>query len=375
MVEDDGKGPVERGAHFYRSFLLDERGNHINKRNAWAGRSVLYVRMIPPGAADTAHYRLKIPEDAGSRLKLTARLNYRKFSWWNTQWAYAGVRDPAQTLVAFAKGYDNGRWLFTGDTSNASGLIKEIPNLPIVVMASDTAELRVLDKRQSIPEPKLAESKEVRERWNDYGIGLLLQGDLRGAEAVFLKVTRMDPAYADGFVNVARCRIQIGDNPGAQEMLRRALELDPTLAKSHYFYGQTLKVLGQYDESLKHLRSAEAQFPRDRAVLNEIGRVLLLQRRYGDSIDALRRVLQVDPEDLQAHYNLMLAYRGAGKTVEAQREQALYERFKADEASQAITGDYRRQNPEDNNERQRIHEHGTAVRRSYAPARVATGND
>ena len=35
----------------------------------------------------------------------------------------------------------------------------------------------------------------------------------------------------------------------------------------------------------------------------------------------------------------------------------LYERFKADEASQAITGDYRRLNPDDNNERQPIHEH------------------
>ena len=42
------KGPVDRGAHFYRSFLLDEHGNPINKRNAWAARSVLYVRLIPP---------------------------------------------------------------------------------------------------------------------------------------------------------------------------------------------------------------------------------------------------------------------------------------------------------------------------------------
>jgi len=32
-------------------------------------------------------------------------------------------------------------------------------------------------------------------------------------------------------------------------------------------------------------------------------------------------------------------------------------RFKADEASQAITGPYRQLNPEDNNERQAIHEH------------------
>ncbi len=32
-------------------------------------------------------------------------------------------------------------------------------------------------------------------------------------------------------------------------------------------------------------------------------------------------------------------------------------RFKADESAQAITGKYRQLNPEDNNERQGIHEH------------------
>jgi len=71
----------------------------------------------------------------------------------------------------------------------------------------------------------------------------------------------------------------------------------------------------------------------------------------------LRRTLEVDPEDLQAHYNLMLAYRGAGRLGEAQREQTLYERFKADESSQALTGAYRRSHSEDNQERQSIHEH------------------
>ncbi len=60
-VDDDGKGPVEPGAHFYRSYQLDGEGNPINKRNAWQARSVLYVRLIPPGAADVAHYRVRIP--------------------------------------------------------------------------------------------------------------------------------------------------------------------------------------------------------------------------------------------------------------------------------------------------------------------------
>ena len=61
------------GAHFYRSLLLDEHGNPINKRNAWSARSVAYVRLIPPGAADTIHYRLQIPDDAGDRIYSSAR--------------------------------------------------------------------------------------------------------------------------------------------------------------------------------------------------------------------------------------------------------------------------------------------------------------
>ncbi len=65
----------------------------------------------------------------------------------------------------------------------------------------------------------------------------------------------------------------------------------------------------------------------------------------------------MDPEDLQAHYNLMLCHQGLGNADAAARERKLYERFKADEASQSITGPYRQLHPDDNNERQSIHEH------------------
>ena len=67
MVEDGGKGPVEKGAHFYRSLQMDGHGNPINKRNAWATRSVVYVRLIPPGAADTVHFRMKVPREDGQQ--------------------------------------------------------------------------------------------------------------------------------------------------------------------------------------------------------------------------------------------------------------------------------------------------------------------
>jgi len=93
-VADDGRGEVDASAHFYRSVLVDGNGNPINKRNAWAARSTVYVNLIPPGAADIGHYRFNVPPNASGSLRLVAALHYRKFNWWHTQWAYAGVRDP-----------------------------------------------------------------------------------------------------------------------------------------------------------------------------------------------------------------------------------------------------------------------------------------
>ena len=68
-------------------------------------------------------------------------------------------------------------------------------------------------------------------------------------------------------------------------------------------------------------------------------------------------MLRVDPEDLMAHYNLMLCYQGQGRADLAARERVLYERFKADESAQTITGGFRLSSPDDNNERQQIHVH------------------
>ena len=353
---DGGSGPVDPGAHFYRSLQLDGHGNPINKRNAWMTRSVAYVQLIPPGAADTIHYRLRVPEDAGDRITLQARVNYRKFAWWYTQWAFAGERDPA-TPADVTAAYDDGVWTFTGDTSDVSGEIKAIPDIPTTVMAEAEATLSVIDAAAPAPEVTRSLDPSTRVRWNDYGIGLLLQGDLRGAEAAFRVVMAIDPAYPDGPVNVARAKLREGDVEAAVPLLEQALVLAPGLAKAHALLGTALRSLGRYDEAMSHLDAAHAQYPRDRVVLNEIGRLQFLARDFDAAIATFESVLRIDPEDLQAHYNLMLSHQGAGHPDDAARARALYERFKADESAQAITGDFRRASPEDNNERQSIHEH------------------
>ena len=257
IAAPDGNGPVDPSAHFYRAYMLDAHGNLINKRNAWATRTVLYSNTIPPGAADTVRYRLEIPPDSGDVLTLEVKLNYRKFNWWHTQWAYAGVRDPEDTDFQVDKGYDDGRWVWTGDTLDVAGKIKAIPNLPIVVMASTEANLKVID---TAPAFSTSEIANARERWNDYGIGLLLQGDLKAAQIAFSKVTEIEPTYLDGWVNMARCRIAEGNMQGAEAMLEKAFEIQRTLppdnphrAKVHYFYALVQEAYGNYDTAIEHL--------------------------------------------------------------------------------------------------------------------------
>ncbi len=370
----DEASPVEPGAHFYRSLLIDSHGNPINKRNAWANRAVVYVRLIPPGAADTVRFRLDLPPDAGDTITLTARLNYRKFSWYNTHFSFAGIPDPTQEGAAVTPDFDDRRFVFNGDTAAVSGEIKGVPTLPIVRVAQDTQTLRVVDAGRPLPDMSAAREEPAldRERWNDYGIGLFLAGDLRAAQHAFTQVTRLEPAYVDGWVNLGRVALAEGDLDEAREVLEHALGLQPQLARSHFFMGLLEKEMGDYPKALEHLRIAAEQFPRDRVVANQIGRVHFLERRYADAVAALQQVLAIDPEDLMAHYTLMLSHRGLGDLEASERHRQLYERFKADEASQILTGEYRQRNPHDNNERQPIHEHGSVALEGLPPAEIPT---
>ena len=368
-VEDNGKGPVEPGAHFYQSYQLDGEGNKINKRNAWAARSVLYVRLIPPGAADVVHFRVKVPKDAKGPLTFTANLNYRKFSYYYTQFAYAGQPKPGQDPKLLTASFDNREFSFDPHNvpQNVSGNIKgSIPNLPITVVASAKATVP-LGKSVWSPVVKKAD----RERWNDWGIGLLLQGDLKGAEYAFKKTTEAEPGYADGWLNVARALIQEGETDAAKPYVAKALEINPKLGRIYFFQAMIRKADGDYDGALRSLETTLGMYPRDRVALNQAARILFLERKYQQAVTYLDRVRQVDPEDLQMHYTRMLCLRGLRDAAGASREQALFQRFKAEESAQAITAKPRMNSPEDNNERQQIHDH-ESVPLPIAPA-AATG--
>jgi Tfp pilus assembly protein PilF len=306
---------------------------------------------------------------------LHAKLNYRKFMWSNTQFAFTATEDPHQPPNAVTPDYDDRKWLFKGiEPQKIAGELKSVPNLPVITVAEDTKVLNVAAKSAAPPQSKVTLAKEDWSRWNDYGIGLFLQGDLKGAAAAFQKAADVDPQNPDGWVNIGRALVQEGDTGGARVVLEKALALKPGLARANFFYARILKEEGDYDAALTRLRDVLSQYPRDRVVRNEVGRILFLQKKYAAAITEFNQTLSIDPEDLQAHYNLMLCYSGMGDEPRANEHKERYLRFKADESSQAITGPYRQAHPEDNNERQSIHEHVSVALTSKSPDRAKSAS-
>jgi tetratricopeptide (TPR) repeat protein len=302
-----------------------------------------------------AHFRVKIPKDAKGPLQFTAKLNYRKFSRYFTQFAYAGQPKPNQNPKLLSASFNSMDYSFDPHNipQDVSGNIKDrIPDLPIITVASAKASVPL---GQPVWTPVVR--KEDRERWNDWGIGLLLQGDLKGAEYAFRKVTEAEPGYPDGWLNVARALIQEGETEAAKPFVDQALKINPKLGRIYFFKAMIQKADGKYDDALQSLSTTLDMYPRDRVALNQAARILFLQRKYAEALKYLDRVCDVDPEDLQMHYTRMLCLRGLGDAPGAGREQALFQRFKAEESAQAITAKPRLLSPENNNERQQIHDH------------------
>ena len=63
-----------------------------------------------------------------------------------------------------------------------------------------------------------------------------------------------------------------------------------------------------------------------------LARILLEQHNTDAAVQQLRAVIAQHPDDAQAHYVLMLAYRGQKKMPEAEAEMAIFNRLQTERA-------------------------------------------
>src|SRR5207248_1283929 len=73
-----------------------------------------------------------------------------------------------------------------------------IPALPITTLCENTVTLDVTDADPvKATAARVLDPEKDRERWNDYGIGLMLQGDFQRATRAFKQVTTVAPKWPE----------------------------------------------------------------------------------------------------------------------------------------------------------------------------------
>lgn len=342
----DERGFVDPWTHFVNQLVLDRHGGRIDRRNVADIFVPLYNHQIPPGAGQVIHYLLRLPGDLPGPVEVHARLLYRKFD----------------------------RPLLEHVFGEAAA-----PNLAPVVLCEDRVVLPVAGHEAATR----AEAPAAPEwqRWNDYGIGLLLEGkggaekgELRQALAAFRQVAALD--RAEGWINQARVHLKEGSVDRARDALAHAIDHPGRSVQPWtitWLSGRINHQNGELDDAIRDFEAVLStrvpsrgfDFSLDYTVRLDLAMALFdrAKRAHGDerrallerTRDELARVLELDPENLAAHHNLHLAYRLLGNREAADRHRRLHDRYRPDDnATDRAIAAHRAANPAANHAAQSI---------------------
>ncbi len=316
---------VDPWSHFINVYMLDKDGRRIDRRNPQDIFTPLYNHQIPPGAGQVVHYAFTVPEAQHEPLTVEVKLQYRKF-------------DATYMKYVFGKEFVN--------------------DLPIVTISSDKLTFAV---EGGAPQENAETKIPPWMRWNDYGIGLLLEGnqgsekgELAQAEQAFMEVEKAKKP--DGPLNAARVYVKEGRLEEAVAALGRAAKSDPpapfwTVA---WLNGLVDKQNGYLDKAITEFRSIlEDRYPelekrgfdfsKDYEVIDELGQTLVERAKLDrgnpdaqtvwlrDAAKQFEAALALDSENVTAHYNLAMIYEQTGEVAKAEEHRKLHERFRPDD--------------------------------------------
>jgi len=173
--------------------------------------------------------------------------------------------------------------------------------------------------------------------------------DLRQAQIYLERATRLEPRFAEAFAALAETSLYLIDHgappdtpaqaraqalealaldpdlpearaahgavlafvewdlTGSESELRRALELQPSLAAAHRTYAWVLSALGRHDEAVSEARGALDLDPLNLQAYWDLAEILLQARRFDETAALMERALELDPDASNSRFNIAFA--------------------------------------------------------------------
>ena len=325
-------GYLDANAHTYKTWLVKENGDVNDLHFIWKTKVVAQNSVIQSGRSDLARYKFAIPANVGGQIKLTAKLQYRRFT---------------RVFQDYALG-------------------KKL-DYPIVTMAQSQRVLLVGDENK----PQTIDPKAMPDwrRWNNYGIALLDQRQFPQSADAFDKVIDYNVKDYKPFAvtNKALALMEMGGWQEAEKLIDKALEIDQNNFRAMFQRGKINRVNSRLDEAEANFKKVLEQYPRDRLTLQQLGELAKIK---SDTVPADGRktqletarnyylqVLAIDPEDTSAHYNLMIISQKLGDRETARKEAVTFKDLKEDPQVTSLAGTFLQTNWNIGNESLPFHTH------------------
>jgi tetratricopeptide (TPR) repeat protein len=139
----------------------------------------------------------------------------------------------------------------------------------------------------------LADALEQKEAWSL-------------AEAAYRKAIELDPNFAPAYAFLAcLLDLELSRTTEAEELIRKAIEINPKDAFYRAWLGRILEEIGRYDEAEAALKSAIEVDATQRSAWAWLGSLLAKHTsRNLEAEQALRRAIQLDPADAYSYSRL-----------------------------------------------------------------------
>jgi serine/threonine protein kinase/tetratricopeptide (TPR) repeat protein len=273
----------------------DELSIHADLVNAADGTELWgdqYVRKL----ADITQLQGDITRDVSNSLRPHQEGNEQR------RLGRAGTTNPEAYRL-----YLEGRQLWYGRTPE--GLKKSIELFRQAIAA---------DPNYALAYTGLADTYNVGP---SYGIGITSrQGNLLADEAT-RKALELDDSLPEAHAARAIALATARRWSEAEPEFRRAIELNPNDAAAHYFYGLSFLIPeNRVGQALEEFQIALSLDPLSPIVSTNYGSVLMVARRYPESLVQFQKVLEQEPNFPAAHFKLSQLYATTGRFAEAVSE-------------------------------------------------------
>ena len=147
-----------------------------------------------------------------------------------------------------------------------------------------------LDPTFALAYAGLADSLSLRV---EYGAPFL--ATLEQAAAAVETALTLDPGLSEAWASSGAIAQYREQNDRAEQMYRRAIELNPNNATAHHWVSGLLAALGRMDESLINAEIAADLDPLSAIVQRNLAFALELQGRFSEAASHERRAIEIDP--------------------------------------------------------------------------------